>query len=92
MTACPGADLKELSRSGKNSVCCQGGGGRVWMETNAGERFAELRIQDAIDSGAKTLVTACPYCITMLEDSRNVLGKQDELDIKELSELIAERL
>jgi Fe-S oxidoreductase len=92
MRSLPGSDLKELARSKNKSVCCQGGGGRVWMETKAGERFAELRINEALDSGAKTLVTACPYCITMLEDSLKVMGKQDELSISELSELVAERL
>ncbi|MFC1836592.1 heterodisulfide reductase-related iron-sulfur binding cluster, partial [Thermodesulfobacteriota bacterium] len=88
----PGADLKELANCRHRSVCCQGGGGRVWMETPAGERFAELRINEAIEAGAKTLVTSCPYCITMLEDSCNVLGKRDELKVMELSELLAERL
>ena len=88
----PGSDVKELARSKNKSVCCQGGGGRVWMETKAGERFAELRINEALDAGAKTLVTACPYCITMLEDSLKVMGKQDDLSISELSEMIAERL
>jgi Fe-S oxidoreductase len=92
LEALPGADKKELARSRHDSVCCQGGGGRVWMETPAGERFAELRITDALESGAKTLVTACPYCITMLEDSCNVMGKGEELKVKELSEVIAERV
>lgn len=90
--AVPGAELKELSRNKKDSVCCGGGGGRVWMETKAGERFAELRIQDAVDSGANTLVTSCPYCITMLEDSCNVMGKADQLRVIDLSELVAEKL
>ncbi len=92
VSAIPGADLKELSRNHAKSVCCQGGGGRVWMETNAGERFAELRINEAIDAGAQTLVTACPYCITMLEDSCNVMGKTEQLQVKELSEVLADRV
>ncbi len=92
ISAIPGSELKELDRNKKDSVCCGGGGGRVWMETKAGERFAELRITDAIDSGAKTLVTSCPYCITMLEDSCNVMGKSAELKVMDLSELVAENL
>jgi Fe-S oxidoreductase len=92
ISALPGADLKELSRNRKNSLCCGGGGGRVWMETKAGERFAELRITEALDAGAQTLVTACPYCITMLEDSCNVMGKADQLKVLDLSEVIAEKL
>ncbi len=92
MAALPGSDPKELARNHKQSLCCQGGGGRVWMETKAGERFAELRIGEALDAGAKTLTTACPYCITMLEDTCKVLGKQDVLQVLELSEVIAARL
>lgn len=85
-------ELKELSRCGKNSLCCGGGGGRVWMETKAGERFAELRISEALDAGAHTLATCCPYCVTMLEDSCNVMGKQDQLRVVDLVELVAENL
>lgn len=90
--AIPGAEIKELARNRKNSLCCGGGGGRVWMETKAGERFAELRISEAVDAGAQTLVTSCPYCITMLEDSCNVMGKSDQLRVIDLSELIAENI
>lgn len=92
MAALPGSEVKELARNRNKSVCCQGGGGRVWMETRAGERFAELRIAEALDSGAKTLVTSCPYCITMLEDSCNVMGKGDQLAVKDLSEVIADHV
>jgi len=92
ISAIPGAEIKELSRHHKNSLCCGGGGGRVWMETKAGERFAELRITEACNAGAQTLVTSCPYCITLLEDSCNVMGKGDQLRVIDLSELIAEKL
>ncbi len=92
IAALPGSEPTELSRNRSNSVCCGGGGGRVWMETKAGERFAELRISEAIEAGAQTLVTSCPYCITMLEDSCNVMGKADELKVLDLSEVVAEKL
>jgi Fe-S oxidoreductase len=92
VTALPGAELKEPARHHRNSLCCGGGGGRVWMETKAGERFAELRIMEACDAGAKTLVTSCPYCITMLEDSCKNLGKDSDLRVIDLSELLAERV
>jgi len=85
-------ELKEMGRCGKNSLCCGGGGGRVWMETKAGERFAELRISEALEAGASTLATCCPYCVTMLEDSCSVLGKQGELRVVDLGELVAESL
>ena len=53
-----------------DSLCCGGGGGRIWMETVKGERFSDLRLEQAVEAGAEVLVTSCPYCITNFEDSR----------------------
>jgi Fe-S oxidoreductase len=79
----------ELEHSRKQSLCCAGGGGRIWAEAPMGERFGELRVLDAVKRGADILATACPYCINMLTDACNTLDKQDVLEIKELSELLA---
>lgn len=88
LQAVPGAELVELERNKNKSLCCAGGGGRVWAETPFGERFGELRITDAVDKKADILVTACPYCITMLEDACAGLEKGDVLQIMELSEFL----
>ncbi|MBI5606995.1 MAG: (Fe-S)-binding protein [Deltaproteobacteria bacterium] len=84
----PGLELKELPESRMDSLCCGGGGGRIWMETQKGERFSELRLQQALDVGAEVLVTACPYCITMFEDSRLTLDITERLEIKDITEII----
>jgi len=70
----------------------EAGGGRLWMETKPEWRFSDVRIHEACETGAPILATACPYCITMLEDSRKTLNKEDEIEIKDISELIAEVL
>jgi len=88
LQAVPGAELVELERNKNKSLCCAGGGGRVWAETPFGERFGELRITDAVDKKADILVTACPYCITMLEDACAGLEKGDVLQVMELSEFL----
>jgi Fe-S oxidoreductase len=62
------------------------------METQKGERFSDLRIQQAIDVGAEVLVTACPYCITMFEDSRITLEASEKIEIKDITEIIMEAL
>ncbi|MCE5335324.1 MAG: (Fe-S)-binding protein [Desulfobacteraceae bacterium] len=82
----------ELSRNREQSVCCAGGGGRIWAEVPTGERFGELRIMDAVATGANVLATSCPYCVNMMTDACNSLEKQDVLEIKELSELLLEGL
>jgi len=88
-----GLKLVEMPDAFKDSLCCGGGGGRIWMETPKGERFSDLRLEQAIDVGAEVLVTACPYCITNFEDSRITLEDQDEtkaIEIKDITEVIAE--
>jgi Fe-S oxidoreductase len=88
----PGLDLREMPDCGVNSLCCGGGGGRVWMETKKGERFSDLRIEQAIEVGADVLVTSCPYCITMFEDSRLTMNASEKIEIKDITEIIHEAL
>jgi len=84
--------VMELDRNRELSLCCAGGGGRIWGEVPMGERFGELRITNAVDQGAEILATACPYCVNMLTDACNSLNKQDVLEIVELSELLTDGL
>ncbi len=86
----PGLELTEMPDSRVDSLCCGGGGGRVWMETQKGERFSDLRIGQAIEVGAELLVTSCPYCITMFEDSRITMEMDDKIQIKDISEIMQE--
>ncbi|MDF1553361.1 MAG: (Fe-S)-binding protein, partial [Deferrisomatales bacterium] len=86
----PGLELAEMPDSRENSLCCGGGGGRVWMDTPKGERFSDLRVAQAVDLGAQILATSCPYCITMLEDSRLALKDSDALQIRDITEILAE--
>ncbi len=86
----PGLELVEMADSRQDSLCCGGGGGRIWMDTPKGERFADLRLQQAIDVGAEVLVTSCPYCITNFEDSNLSLEDGEALQIKDITEIIQE--
>ena len=60
------------------------------METAKGERFSDLRLQQAIGVGAEVLVTTCTYCISQFEDSRLTLKDSETLQIKDLTEVIQE--
>ena len=92
ISAVTGGNLVEMKRIRKESLCCGAGGGRLWMETKPEWRFSDLRIHEACETGAPILATACPYCISMLEDSRKTVNKEDAIEIKDISELIAEVL
>ena len=86
----PGLELHEMPESRVDSLCCGGGGGRIWMETPRGERFSDLRLEQAIAAGAHVLATSCPYCITNFEDSRLNRENSDIIEIKDITEILQE--
>jgi Fe-S oxidoreductase len=82
-------ELLEFSRSREMSLCCEGGGGRMFFEVEATyQRNAEVRVLDAVDRGAEIIATACPFCVMTLEDPATEKG----LAVKELSEILTEVL
>jgi len=83
-------ELTEMADSREDSLCCGGGGGRIWMDTPKGERFSDLRLQQAALTGAEVLVTSCPYCITNFEDSLLARKDGEDLVIKDITEIIQE--
>ncbi len=94
----PGLELVEMPNSRQNSLCCGGGGGRIWMHTDKEERFGNLRLAQAQEVGAEVLVTSCPYCISNFEESRlslvvdEDLPEEEVLQIKDLTEVVLESL
>jgi len=87
-----GVEFVEMGRCREQSMCCGGGGGGLWMEKLKGERLSDLRIEEALATGASVLATACPYCITMFEDSVRTLNVDSQLKIKDVTELLLESL
>jgi Fe-S oxidoreductase len=88
-----GVGLTEMRDSRQDSLCCGGGGGRIWMDTPKGERFADLRLAQAKEAGADVLVTSCPYCISNFEESRLAFEDDDDAPvIKDITEVIREAL
>jgi len=88
----PGLELIEFPDSRVESLCCGGGGGRIWMETVKGERFSDLRVEQAIEKGADTIALACPYCFLNYRDSVLSMDKADVIQVKDISELVAEAM
>ena len=80
--------LKEMKHFGKESFCCGAGGARMWMEEKIGTRINETRAQEAIDTGASTVATSCPFCMTMISDGITSKGKKESIEVKDVSELI----
>ncbi len=90
LQALPGAELVEMPRNRELSFCCGGGGGKMWVEVEKGQRPSDIRVAEALETGADVLATACPYCISMFEDAIKTQGVEDRLRVVDVSELIAE--
>ena len=88
----PGLDLIEMPDAMDNSLCCGGGGGRIWMETPKGERFSDLRLEQAVGAGAEVLATSCPYCISHFEESLLGLENSEAAQIKDITEIVQEAM
>jgi Fe-S oxidoreductase len=88
LSAIPGLELVEMPQNRAEALCCGGGGGRMWVETKAGERFSDLRVKEAMDTGAEVLVTACPHCIACLEDSLRQAGSP--MRVMDVAEVVSE--
>ena len=81
--------MVEMEQHGKDSLCCGGGGGRMFYEVEGNNWLGETRIKQALDVKAEIIVTACPWCHTMLDNAVKNLGVGDQLQVVELAEIVA---
>ncbi|MFN3534841.1 MAG: (Fe-S)-binding protein [Desulfatiglandales bacterium] len=88
--AIPGLKLIEMTHNRENSLCCGGGGGRMWQgnELNGTERMSERRAKEAKETGADVVLTACPLCLIMMEDAVKTLGYEKNLKVMDINELL----
>lgn len=92
LASIPGLTLIDEVNTRENSLCCGGGGGRIWMETKKGERFSDILVEQAIDLGAEVIATACPYCVLNFRDSILTAGKEDSLQVRDIAEIVSEAM
>ncbi|HTK43995.1 MAG TPA: (Fe-S)-binding protein, partial [Patescibacteria group bacterium] len=89
-----GLELREMDNRGRNTFCCGAGGGRMWMEETRGTRINESRTAQALATGASTVATECPFCMTMLKDGLEAAQSDTGGTVRaiDIAELLAESL
>jgi Fe-S oxidoreductase len=87
-----GGHLTEMKNSGYGSFCCGAGGGHILAEEKLGSRINGARVDMARETGAPLLVSNCPFCLTMFEDGVKTGGCEGELKVRDLAEIVAERI
>lgn len=82
-----GLELAEPSDTGRQALCCGAGGAQMWMEEKY-DRVNEKRTNQLLETGADTIATACPFCITMISDGVKEKGVQDSVKVKDIAEIV----
>jgi Fe-S oxidoreductase len=96
LAALPGVEVVEMEHTGINTICCGGGGGGMWLDTfyksKGHERLSDRRVEEAAAAGADVLAVSCPYEVPRFEDSVKVLGYDDRLVVRDITELVVEAM
>lgn len=89
LKAIPGVELVEMERNRENAMCCGAGGGRMWIEETRGKRINLARTQQALATNPTVIGSACPYCLTMMEDGTKLTETDDRVKARDVAELLA---
>ena len=88
-----GLPVLEMAQSGAQGLCCGAGGANFWYEVkDEKERINVIRAKQAIATGADTVATACPFCLTMMTDGLNLTGQEGKMAARDLAEIVADHL
>ena len=84
--------VEEMKRSRENSFCCGAGGANFWYKVDQKRKISAIRFEEARDTQASVLATACPFCTSMLEDASVAADAKENVQILDIAELVAAQL
>ena len=64
----------------------------MWHEIKEGDRINIKRFNQAIETEADTVATACSFCAIMMEDAKNVTGNENKMKTMDIAELVADSI
>ncbi|WP_010498067.1 (Fe-S)-binding protein [Paenibacillus elgii] len=88
LRAIPGVELVEMERTRENGMCCGAGGGMMWMEETSGKRVNLARTEQALETNPTVISSACPYCLTMMEDGTKMKEAEDRVKARDIAEIL----
>ncbi len=92
VSAVPQVRMVEMKRSHANSFCCGAGGARMWLEEKEGDRINRVRTAEALSVNPDVIATACPFCMTMIDDGVKDKGVEDNVKVLDIAEIVQRSL
>lgn len=92
LEAIPGVEVVEMKRNGCDSMCCGAGGGLMWMEEHEGSRVNVTRTEQALEVNPTEIASACPYCLTMMNDGIKTKEQEDHVKTRDVAEILADAI
>jgi len=80
--------IVEMKDNKRDSLCCGGGGGRMYIEVDEVKRLSHLRLEQVLMTGAEIIATACPWCYTQMKDAIKTTDQEGHIEVKDISELL----
>jgi Fe-S oxidoreductase/nitrate reductase gamma subunit len=87
-----GIDIVEMPRNGTTGMCCGAGGARMWMEERIGKKVNDERSEEALATGASRIAVACPFCYVMMEDGVKGKGRDEDVKVSDIAEVLLEAI
>ena len=84
--------LQEMRSSRENSFCCGAGGANFWYKVEQKKKISAIRLDEARETQAGVIATACPFCTSMLEDASVAAGTKESVKILDIAELVAAQI
>ncbi|MDA4135886.1 MAG: (Fe-S)-binding protein [Thaumarchaeota archaeon] len=85
-----GVEMHEMRRNREKTFCCGAGGSNYWYKVPQQKSISGIRTEEAQRTGASTIATECPFCLSMFEDSTKVAGVQ--MEVRDIAEIVADGL
>lgn len=87
------SELVEMKQNRGKSLCCGAGGAQMFKEAETGDKEVyELRTEQALEQNPDFIATACPFCMTMMQDGLKMKDKQDKIKVLDIAEIVERSL
>ncbi|MFN2261428.1 MAG: (Fe-S)-binding protein [Psychroflexus sp.] len=83
-------ELIEMKSCKAKGLCCGAGGAQMFKDAEKGDKEVNIhRTEQAMETKPEVVAAGCPFCNTMMTDGVKNKEKQDDIEVLDVVEMIA---